>query len=99
MKLQTHSIRFDADRKLLNFIQKKVDKLETYYDRIIDGEVFLKIEHDDSRENKIVEIKINSPGYQFFAKEQARSFEEGVDSAVESLRRQLLKYKQKMQAH
>ena len=42
MKLQMHSIHFDADVKLLDFIQKKVDKLETFYDRIIDGEVFLR---------------------------------------------------------
>ena len=94
-----HSIHFDADHKLLDFIQRKVDKLETYYDRVIDGEVFLRVENDDSRENKVVEIKLNSPGNQFFAKEQSRSFEAGVDDAVEGLRRQLKKHKEKMIAH
>lgn len=95
MKLQMHSIHFDADITLLNFIQKKVDKLETYYDRIIDGEVFLKVENDDSRENKVVEIKLNGPKNQFFSKEKAKSFEAGADAAVESLRRQLKKHKEK----
>lgn len=90
-----HSIHFDADITLLNFIQKKVDKLETYYDRIIDGEVFLKVENDDSRENKVVEIKLNGPKNQFFSKEKAKSFEAGADAAVESLRRQLKKHKEK----
>ena len=99
MKLQMHSIHFDADVKLLNFIQKKVDKLETYYDRIIDGEVFLKVENDDSRENKVVEIKLNGPKNQFFCKEKARSFEAGTDAAVEALRRQLKKHKAKALAH
>ncbi len=99
MKLQMHSIHFDADQKLLDFIQRKVDKLETYYDRIIDGEVYLKVENDGNRENKIVEIKLNSPGNQFFAKEQARSFEAGVDDVVEGLRRQLKKHKEKLYAH
>ncbi|MEP1095301.1 MAG: ribosome-associated translation inhibitor RaiA [Cyclobacteriaceae bacterium] len=99
MKLQMHSIHFDADHKLLDFIQRKVDKLETYYDRVIDGEVFLRVENDGNRENKIVEIKLNSPGNQFFAKEQSKSFEAGVDDAVEGLRRQLKKHKEKLLAH
>ena len=94
-----HSIHFDADTKLLDFIQRKVDKLETYYDRVIDGEVFLRVENDDQQENKMVEIKLNSPGNQFFAKEHARSFEAGTDAAVEGLRRQLKKHKEKLYAH
>ena len=43
MKLQIHSIHFDADVKLLDFIQKKADKLETFYEQIVDGEVFLRL--------------------------------------------------------
>jgi putative sigma-54 modulation protein len=96
MKLQIHSIHFDADVKLTEFIQKKTDKLETFFDKIIDGEVFLKVENDDSRENKIVEIKLNLPGAQLFASEKAKSFEVAVDEAVEALRRQVKKHKEKM---
>lgn len=95
MKLQMHSIHFDADQKLLDFIQKKVDKLETFYDRMVDGEVFLKI-NNSGIENKTVEIKINVPGQQLFAKEQASSFEEATDQATEALRRQIRKFKVKM---
>ena len=94
-----HSIHFDADVKLLDFIQKRVDKLETFYDRIIDGEVFLRVEKDDSNENKVVEIKLNGPKNQFFSKENARSFEAATDAAVEALRRQLKKHKEKLMAH
>jgi len=43
MKLQVHSIHFDADIKLIDFIQKKLNKLETFYDRLVDGEVFLHL--------------------------------------------------------
>jgi putative sigma-54 modulation protein len=98
MKLQMHSIKFDADIKLLDFIQKKADKLETFYDRIIDGEVFLRLEKDDSRENKIVEIKLNLPGEQLFAKTKNKSFEAAADEAVEALRRQIKKFKEKQAA-
>ena len=96
MKLQMHSIHFDADTKLLDFVQKKTSKLETFYDRIIDGEVFFKLDKDASKENKIVEIKINIPGNQFFASEQSSSFEEAADEAIQALRKQLMKYKTKI---
>ena len=94
MKLQMHSIHFDADRKLLDFIQKKVDKLETFYDRMVDGEVFLRL-NNDTIENKTVEIKLNMPGNQLFAKEEAKSFEEAADLATDALRRQIKKFKLK----
>lgn len=95
MRLQMHSIHFDADQKLLDFIQKKADKLETFYDRIVDGEVFMRLEKNDNRENKVVEIKINLPGDQLFSKEHSTSFEAATDQAVEALRRQLKKFKEK----
>ncbi len=74
MKLQMHSIHFDADRKLVEFIQKRADKLETFYDRIIDGEVFLRINNSNSNSNKLVEIKVNITGNLLFAKETSDTF-------------------------
>jgi putative sigma-54 modulation protein len=96
MKLQMHSIRFDADQKLIQFVQKKVDKLDTFFDRIIDGEVFMRLDKDDNMENKIVEIKLNIPKNQLFVKERAKSFEAASDQAVEALRRQIIKHKDKI---
>ena len=99
MKLQMHSIHFDADIKLVDFIQKKADKLETVYDRIIDGEVFMRLDKDDNRQNKIIEIKLNIPGEQLFARTKSKSFEAATDEAVEALRRQLKKFKEKHVAY
>jgi len=99
MKLQTHSVHFDADQKLVDFIQKKANKLETFYDRIIDGEVFLKLESGEAIDNKIVEIKLNIPGNQLFAKEQESSFEAAADKAIGALKKQLLKHKEKTSSH
>ncbi|MBI1768518.1 MAG: ribosome-associated translation inhibitor RaiA [Bacteroidetes bacterium] len=95
MKLQVHSIHFNADVKLIDFIQKKIDKLETFYDRMVDGEVFLRL-NNEGIENKTVEIKLKVPGNQLFAKEQAKSFEEATDLATEALRAQLKKFKTKL---
>jgi putative sigma-54 modulation protein len=96
MKLQVHSIHFDADVKLIRFIQKKLDKLETFYDRLLDGEVFLRI-NNEGVENKTVEVKLRVPGNQLFATEKARTFEEATDMAADALRIQLKKFKHKLQ--
>jgi putative sigma-54 modulation protein len=95
MKLQVHSIHFDADRKLINYIQKKLDKLETFYDRMVDGEVFLRL-NNEGVENKTVEIKVRVPGNQLFAAEKARSFEAATGLAADALRMQLTKLKTKV---
>jgi putative sigma-54 modulation protein len=97
MKLQVHSIHFTADQKLIDFIQKKVDKLETFYDRMVDGEVFLRV-NNEGVDNKTVEIKLRVPGNQLFAKEQAKSFEAATDQATEALKMQIQKFKEKEKA-
>jgi putative sigma-54 modulation protein len=97
MKLQIQSVHFDADVKLLDFVQKKLDKLETFYDHIVDGEVFMRLEKGESnKDNKIVEVKLNVPGSKLFAKSQKESFEAAADDAVDSLRRQITKFKEKL---
>src|SRR5476651_2644669 len=95
MKITVQSIHFNADKGLLEFIQKKVDKLDTFYDNIINGEVYLRLENVEDEANKIAEIKLMLPGNQIFAKEQCKTFEEATDLVVESLRKQIDKYKQK----
>jgi putative sigma-54 modulation protein len=98
MKITVQSIRFNADKKLLDFIQKKADKLDTFYDQIISAEVYLRLENVEDEANKITEIKMTLPGNQIFAKEQCKSFEEGTDLAIECLRKQIEKHKQKKTA-
>lgn len=95
MKITVQSIHFNADQKLLEFIQKKVDKLDQFFDQIISGEVYLKLENVDDEANKISEIKLIVPGVTMFAKEQCKSFEEATDLAIESLRKQITKHKDK----
>jgi putative sigma-54 modulation protein len=95
MKVQVHSIHFDADIKLKDFIQKKLDKLDTFYNRLVDGEVFLRL-NNEGIENKTVEIKLRVPGSMLFATEKARSFEAATDMATDAIRMQLKKFKTKI---
>lgn len=98
MKIRVQSIHFNADQKLLEFIQKKVDKLDQFFDQIISGEVYLKLENVEDEANKISEIKLIVPGLTMFAKEQCKTFEEATDLAIESLRKQIEKHKTKTRA-
>lgn len=96
MNLQIQSIHFDADRKLISFIEEKVGKLNLFYDGIISGEVFLRLEKSDATTNKIAEIKLNVPGKDIYVKKQCKTFEEAIDTGVEALGRQIKKYKEKV---
>jgi putative sigma-54 modulation protein len=98
MKINTQSIHFDADKKLLTFIDEKVNKLNTYYENIVAADVILRIEKSDDNNNKIAEIKLHVKGLDLFAKKQCESFEEAIDNAVDALKIQIKKYKEKTQA-
>ena len=95
MRFKVHSIHFDADAKLVDFVNEKTEKLDQVFDKIIDGEVFLRLDKADSANNKIAEIKLRVPGKEFFAKKQCKTFEEATDTAVEAMQRQLKKHKGK----
>ncbi|MBP0905104.1 ribosome hibernation-promoting factor, HPF/YfiA family [Mariniflexile gromovii] len=99
MKVITQSVNFNADKKLINFIQKRMDKLDQFYDKVIQSDVFLKLDNTSDKENKIFEAKLSVPGDSFVVKKQCRSFEEGADMAAASLERQLKKRKEKLRAH
>lgn len=99
MKVNTQSVNFTADKKLIDFIQKRMDKLELFYDKVIQADVYLKVENTSDKENKIFEARVEVPGDTFVVKKQCKSFEEGADTAAASLERQLKKRKQKLRSH
>lgn len=96
MRININSVHFKTDRKLEDFITEKVEKLSSLYDGIVGSEVILKVENTDSPENKIAEIRLEIRGNDLFAKKQCKTFEEATDTAVEALRKQLVKYKEKL---
>lgn len=95
MDIQVHSIHFTADKKLIDFITEKVSKLELFFDNIIACEVYLRLDKDVEKENKISELKLLIPGKTLVAKKQCKSFEEATDLATEALRKQVKKHKEK----
>lgn len=96
MKVYTETNHFTADEKLISFIEKKLSKLDSYFDKIIDARVSLKLENSGQVKDKIVEIRITVPGDVLVAKETDKSFEVAVGKLTDVLKRQLIKYKERL---
>ena len=95
MKVNVHAVNFTVDRKLVDFIQERTDKLEKFYDKVVSCDVYLKVEKTSEKENKVVEIKLIVPGDDFLVTKQCKTFEEATDQSAEALERLLLKRKEK----
>lgn len=96
MKVYTEANHFAVDQKLQEFIERKLGKLDTFFDRIIDARVHLKLENSGQVRDKIVEVRIAVPGDVLFAKETEKTFEAGIDKITDALKRQLIKYKERI---
>lgn len=94
-----NTVHFNADQRLVDFVNKKVAKLDTFFDGIITAEVTLKVLKPEATKNKVAELKVSMPssGY-LFAKKQADSFEEATDLVVDAVRKQLGKHKDKLKS-
>jgi len=98
MKVRTESVQFKADQKLLDRIEKKMAKLNTFFDRIIDADVKLRLENSGQVRDKVAEVKLAVPGTTLFAKETTKTFETSIDMVIDNLKRQLTRYKEKIRS-
>lgn len=95
MNVQIQSVKFDASKKLIEFIEKKLAKLDRVAENATGVDVVLKLEKDDEKGNKNVVITLRMPGSDIRVEEQKRTFEEAVDEALDVLKRQIEKRKEK----
>jgi putative sigma-54 modulation protein len=96
MKVLISSLHFKADTKLEDFIREKVIKVSNLFDGVIGVDVILKVDQSSTNENTLTEIRIMIPGNDLFAKKQARTFEEATDLAVDALKKQITRHKEKV---
>ncbi len=96
MHVQTETVQFKADAKLLAFIEQRLRKLNQFFDKIIEARVVLKLENSGQIRDKVAEVHLAVPGSTLTAKGNRKTFEASVDKAVDGLRRQLLRYKEQM---
>lgn len=99
MNVNIQTVHFNADDKLIEYVNKKVEKLNTFHDRITKIDVYLKLDNVvHTIKDKIAEIRVHIPRHDFFVKASSKSFEESFDSALESMVNQIKKQKQKQAA-
>ena len=98
MRVQTRSVNFKADQKLLDYVEKKVEKLDQFFNNIVDAEIFLKLENSGQVKDKITEIRLKVPGETLIASDTQKTFESSTDKAVDVMKRNLKRYKEKLQS-
>ncbi|MFK7925536.1 MAG: ribosome-associated translation inhibitor RaiA [Bacteroidia bacterium] len=99
MKVTIQSIHFTAADRLKDYVQKKCDKFDQFYDRIVEGKVILKLQKEVKGSDKLVEILVNVPGDTLVSKESGSTFEEAMDLASEKMKKQVKKHKEKSRSN
>lgn len=100
MNVQIQTVHFDADSRLLEHVNAKIEKLKTFHDKIIGAEVYLKLDNKSQQiRDKIAEIKVHVPKHSYFVKHQSKTFEESFDLAFNSLVSQVKRQKEKQQVY
>jgi putative sigma-54 modulation protein len=98
MTVNIHSVHFDADKKLLSYVESKLQKLNTFHDRIVNVDVYLKLDNlVHTIKDKVAEIKVHVPRRSFFVKQSSKSFEESFDGAMDAVVNQIKRRKEKVQ--
>ncbi len=95
MNVKIQSVKFDADKKLVDFVNGKMAKLERFVEGATSAEVIMKLDKDTERGNKVVTIKINVPGDELVTEQRSKSFEESVDEGLDAIKKQIAKYKER----
>ncbi len=99
MDVKIQTVHFDADEKLINYVNKKVDKLNTFHENITKVDVFLKLDNVvHTIKDKVAELRVHVPRHDFFVKASSKSFEESFDCALESMVNQIKRQKQRQVA-
>jgi putative sigma-54 modulation protein len=98
MNVQIQSLKFDADKRLVEFVESKLSKLDRFSDRIVSSDVIMKVDKDHEKGNKVATITLYMPGEDLIAEGRARSFEEAVEESFEALKKQIVKHKEKVAA-
>jgi putative sigma-54 modulation protein len=99
MSLKIQTVHFDADSKLLEFIERRIEKVKQFHDRITHINVYLKLDNIvHNIKDKIVEIRVSIPKHELFVKQSSKSFEESFDAALNSMINQIKRRKERMAA-
>ncbi len=95
MNVNIQSVKFDAGKQLLEFVEKKMSKLDRFAEKATGVDVTLKLDKDSEHGNKLAGVVLHIPGGDIVTEQRAKTFEEAVDLALDVLKRQVEKRKEK----
>ena len=99
MNVNIQTVHFVADGKLVEFVNRKLEKINTFHDKIIKVDVYLKLDNIvHTIKDKTAEIRVHVPRHHFFVKASSKSFEESFDIALDSLVTQIKRKKERAAA-
>ncbi len=81
---------------LQKYIEKRLSKLNLYYDRIVSIDLYLNLDNHNDQTNKSVELRVNIPGDDVVVGKKSESFEKSLDMAASSAQRMLKRRKEKL---
>ncbi|MFA7687345.1 MAG: ribosome-associated translation inhibitor RaiA [Moheibacter sp.] len=96
MTINLQTVNFNAKDGLEEYVEKKIGKLDQYYDKILAAQVHLRVENTSEKDNKFVDVKLEVPGDDIVVKKSGQSFEECIDLSVDTLKKLIIRKKEKI---
>lgn len=96
MTINFQTVNFNAKEGLEEYVQIKLNKLDQYYDKIIAAQVNMRVENIPEKENKFVDIRLEVPGDDIVVKKSGQSFEECIDLSIDTLKKLIIRKKEKV---
>ncbi len=96
MKVKFQAVNFNAKQNLEDYLEQKLAKLDSLTDQIIAADVSMKLENTSEKDNKSVDIRLEIPGDDIIVSKKGQSFEECIDLSIDTLKRLIIKRKEKI---
>lgn len=92
MNIQITARNIDLTDAIRQYAEKKVSKLEKYFDHITEANVLLEVQ----KNVHIVEVLLSAKGVFMKGLEKSEDLYASIDLAVDKIEKQLVKYKEKL---
>jgi len=94
MEINVKSLKFDADSKLIAFIEKKVARIEKFIGGPVEK---IEVTLENIKEGKKVKLQLHTPAGEQLLERTSDTFENSVNACVDAMKEKLTRAKEKMQ--
>ena len=95
METRIQSVHFDASQQLMEFVEKKVAKLEKFCEGATSLEVVMKLIKPETANNKEVALRLATGNGEVFASKISDTFEDALLGAIDAVKVQIEKNRAK----